>query len=194
MKGNNQKQLKFSELVIAYFKYLENSYNYKITKFTSRYVRYESKILFVDIYYERLSYEIGFEIGKIEGPETVSYPLEIVLMAINPNYKGPIFFQASDFISLEKCISDISKTVKENYNKVLQGDENLLKLISQTSRGISTETTKLYSLNPIKEKAAKAWERKKYSEVFYLYNSIANELNPLEKRKMQYAKSKISGI
>lgn len=189
--SNNREELQFPKLVIRYFKFLERDFNFIVSRTTNTLVRYQSELLFINIYHGRNSYEIGFELGVIGSLNTAVYDLPVILKTLVPAYKGLLYFQASNYADLKDCIKTISRIVIEYCKEALYGKELVLAEINNTYNTINKEATKLYSIKPIQDKALQAWQRKDYFEVVRLYTSIENEINQLERQRLIFARKNL---
>jgi len=148
-------------------------------------------LLFVNIYHGRQSYEIGFEIGRLKPENSEVYCLPTVLKALAPNYNGSIFFQASSNPTLKNRILDVANIVLTYCSDVLEGSEAAFKKLEKASEEIAGEIKQLYTIQPVKERAQEAWQKKDFKEVVRLYQSIEPELGNVEMKRMKYAEKKL---
>lgn len=190
----NQKRinLDFSLFVKEKFCFLENDFDFSLGEIETTIVRYRSPLMVVNVYHGRQSYEIGFEICKIDEEPIACFSLPVILRAVTPAYKGQIFFQASERDAIEQCVKTIAKLVEEHCAGLLRGNSNDLKAVQEMQKEMTIEVTKQYTVAPVKNKAIVAWQRRDYLTVVTLYEAVKNDLNDIEKQRLKYAKKKIS--
>lgn len=76
---------------------------------------------------------------------------------------------------------------------MLAGDPAAYERIGEAARQHNEAYTKQVVQRPIREAAESAWEKRDYATVRALYEPIEGDLTPVEKKRLDYAKSHSSG-
>jgi len=77
------------------------------------FVRYESSTVFVNLYHGRASYELGFEIGRLDdgtGKEEPPYSLNMIMELMHAQEER--FFQASTAERVKKFVAELADLVR----------------------------------------------------------------------------------
>ena len=199
METNNTKnsdsiELNFEKEVTAAFEFLVTQYNFKVVLTRATYVRYECKDLFVDIYHGRLSNELGIEIGlltKATGEEK-GYTIS-ELMRLSEEEKADQFMRpiANTPQKIKNGLIMLSSLLKQYGHEVLLGNLHIFdKLRLNRIQWNARFAHDLY-VKQIKEKASIAFSQKKFSEAVRSYESILDDLLPIEQKKLEYARQKM---
>jgi hypothetical protein len=143
---------------------------------------YTSEKVGINIYYERVSFETYLTLN-LKKPNILLYIEEIIRGNDKRNY---CCATTTDII--EKSIIEMATLLKRYGEKFLSGDTKAFEDILK-ARG---ETTKKYDLKLIEERAARAWENGRYSEVVTLYQSIKEDLTPIQEKRLSLSLKKIN--
>jgi hypothetical protein len=195
MIGNpplDRGQLGFIEYVKVSFSFLSKEYDFHVVKTEPTFVRYESSGVFVNIYHGRASFELGFEIGRLDdrtGKEEPPYTLSMIVEHMGAKHRtGYTFFQCSTRDSVKQCVPKLANLVQSYAPSFLSGDPAAYKQLLKTRSDIGKRITKDFKLRAVREKATSAWRARDYAQVADLYESIFEDLTRAEISKLNYSK------
>ncbi|MCY7346508.1 MAG: phosphoribosylanthranilate isomerase [Pyrinomonadaceae bacterium] len=183
---------RFVDFVRKDFHFLETEYDFKLTEAKTNYsnssVRYESKKVFVGIYYCPARYECDAAIGIISD-DTQNYSIGELLSLeadfdLSPNYTFEKLTQAE---ITEKDISWFASVLHKHGGKYLNGDTAAFEKLKETSEIKSEEYTQEIINKQQRQKAEKAWKRKDYGVVVEIYKSMKEFLSQAERKKLEYS-------
>ena len=189
----DRADLHFSESVKFHFLFLtELGFNCKSIEPT--YVRYESGHVFVNVYHGRTSYEIGVEIGWLRGGESSdAYGMEELCCLKeeerNGGFRNPVATTTNKVQSGVLCVSE---KFKEWAWELCQGDENQFESL-RMQRKIWAESFEAKVIaGQLRSEADEAFRFKDFEKAVQLYEEFQSELTEIERRKLQYARKRIS--
>jgi hypothetical protein len=190
--SSDRGRLGFTERVKSSFSFLSEEYDFRVVKTEPTFVRYESSDVFVNIYHGRASFELGFEIGRLDdgtGKEESAYTLSMIIEHMGAQKTtGYRFFECSTEDSLKQCVPKLASLVQNYAPSFLGGDPGAYKQLSKTRSDISTRITKDFKLRAVRERAIGAWRSRDYARVADLYESIFEDLTQSEIKKLHYCK------
>ncbi len=183
-----RKNLHFKKAVISAFNNIQTRFNFIIIEANDYIVEYTNKIVYLNVYHEKLSYEIYFEIGKC--PEIINNKYNINLNDIMEVYNidngNKIFFATTN----NEVIQTVNKLVKivESYCiDGLLGDESFFNyILKEIEKKHYYKREKLITDN-INKKLNIAWRNKEYKLFVNLCNEDEYFLNNIQKRRYLYA-------
>ncbi|HLA04390.1 MAG TPA: hypothetical protein VJZ16_00265 [Syntrophales bacterium] len=189
----NRKYFEFPEMVEHHFRFLEQELGFIMVEASETFIQYRSQLFFVNIYHGRQSYEVGFEVGRIdEAP--LRYGLSALLMVVVPEYNGNTFFQARDKKTLQKSVERLAQIVKAHCHYLLMGDLETWKKLENIRQLEKKQLHQNYFVRPTKNEALGAWQRRDYEEVICKYETIETDLTEIERRRLACARKKIKEI
>jgi hypothetical protein len=192
-KKNPRENLGFVEGVTELFRFLETDYGYQQSHRAPTLVVYETRELEVQIRHGLLSYEVEFNISRRKGRLKWRYDLPEILCALAPEYRGSTFYQTTKRDLLRQSLASIAELIRKYADPLLRGSDAAVRLVEMAHQEGSRRTTEYYTIRPVKEKADAAWKSRNYREVVALYISVESHLDPLERRRLEYAKKHVSG-
>jgi hypothetical protein len=182
-------ELGFVAVAQAAFNFLVEEFGFRLVKSEPpTFVRYESDVMFLNVYHGRRSYELGVEVGPLADPVGLRYGLPDVLGAIlGWDDKSRTYFQASNAQAVRRCVGAIADLVASHYGAVLMGDRTVLERVAAYRSEKNQAYEKQALQRPVREAADKAWRAKDYENVQRLYSSIRNDLSLVERKRLDYA-------
>lgn len=189
--GNNtdRKMLGFEDAVREYFVFLEDPYGYKCI-FSDLYcVKYNSDKVYINIYHERISYELYFEIGML--PEHYNNPLKVNLsdiVAMSNIESKKVLYQASNKRDIYKVVEELAHITLTYAKDVLNASVEYFKSVIDYRKQLHQNELWLQELKLAEEKAKNAWNMKDYKTVVEVYSVLKKQLNPVQLKKLNYAK------
>lgn len=192
MPGRNA--LGFVDAVTNAFTFLVEDFEFKAVDTNATLVRYESDMMFLNVYHGRRSYEIGVEVGSLHECDAYQFRLPEVLGALlgESGQQNAYYLQSSNLEGVRHCIEMAARLVKEHYGPVLRSDPITLERVKVFSSKRSEEYTRDVVQRPIRESADRAWHEKDFAMVAQCYGSIREDLTPIERRRLEYAKKQLS--
>jgi hypothetical protein len=192
MQNDRRMKLGFTREIEKQFNFLVIQFNFVIVHSDDYYIKYESPKSYVEIYHDRISYEVSIVFGiNKKGTANSRVSITDILESKHVNIANGLF-QASSESSLKKVIDELACLVKNYSKEFLLGD---MKAFNSVQSHISNNTNilnKRNMLSVIENQAKSAWENGEYENVIALYSEIVEDLNEIQKRKLSYAKSKIA--
>jgi hypothetical protein len=183
-------RLGFLSVAKTFFKFLE-SYGFEIVQEDIGFLRYENTLYYINICHGRLSYEVHIEVGPKDSEDEL-YHLEDIIGITDPikseNYFRPM---ANTPMSLYKFVEMHAQMLKQYGENILKGDSYTWDKLRKCHEEKVTEYWNDKIKKEIQEKAKIAFREKRYNDFIKLYEGIETELTKLERKKLEYAKSRI---
>ena len=164
----------FEDCVKRHFAFLENM-SFSVEKHTLGWrVTYSSDTVELNVYYERVSFEIDLTIS-LKGIASCS------IDEISSHYCKRKFLSAVDKNTVECAVIEL-KTLTNCYGMpYLRGDVSTFEKILKRRE----ENTVKYNFELVECKAIKAWESGNYNKVIELYQPLETVLTPIQKKRLQ---------
>jgi hypothetical protein len=190
--GSDRGSLGFTEQVLSSFSFLTEHYDFHVVKIKPTIVRYESSSVFINIFHGRSSFELGFEIGRIDdgtGREEYPYRLDTIVELMGAQEKaGATFFQASTRKSVKESVPQLASLAQSCASPFFTNDPVMFERLRKTSLAISLRIMKDLKRRTVRREAEVAWRSKDYAKIADLYESIREDLSPAEMKKLIYSK------
>ena len=185
----DRHHLGFTEQVLSSFDFLIKEYGFRVVKTEPTFVRYESSTVFVNLYHGRASYELGFEIGRLDdgtGKEESPYSLSMIMELMRAQEER--FFQASTAERVKKYVPRLADLVRTYAPAVLGGDPATFRKLIKTRLEMANRLHEELRVRTFREEAANAWRSRDFPKVAELYDAIFEKLTQAEIKKLNYAK------
>jgi hypothetical protein len=185
----------FVSEVRSAFNYLLTDYGFSCVRIEPTFLRYESPLVFINIYHGRKSSELGVEIGQLHnllGERENFYTIGEVmdLMGVREKLRFT-FFQASTRERVRNLIPKLAEYVREYARPILEGDTNIFQSLQALRSKKSEEFMRNMFLSHIREESEKAWRKKDYAKLVELYNSMKGDLTTLELKRLEYVEKRL---
>jgi hypothetical protein len=185
----------FVSEVRSAFNYLLTDYGFSCVRIEPTFLRYESPLVFINIYHGRKSSELGVEIGQLHnllGERENFYTIGEVmdLMGVREKLRFT-FFQASTRERVRNLIPKLAEYVREYARPILEGDTNIFQSLQELRSKKSEEFMRNMFLSHIREESEKAWRKKDYAKLVELYNSMKGDLTTLELKRLEYVHKRL---
>jgi hypothetical protein len=188
--GNSDRtQLHFREEAEVAFRFLERDYGFRLVENDETSLRYESpEGVFVNVYHGRSSYELKFEVGRLDSAATDErfYPVDFVELS---GVSEESFFQASNAERVRRYLPELARVLAEHGSSALRGDPFVFKRLRDIQASRSDSLLLSWKLADARAEADAAWRDKNYSRVVQAYEPLKEHLMPSERKKLDYAKS-----
>ncbi len=186
--GWNRAGLKFAEKAISIFSFLINDFKFTCTIKNLNQVRFESDLVFIDIFHEERSCQIDINIGKT-GYESEGFSLPI-LIGLKESDKEKKYKRL--MASTPKLVESELKTLKELLvefgGEVLGGKVEIFSDLKRRFDAKQKEFAQEVDAQYIKPKADEAFRERDFQKAIKLYEKIFDELSDVEIKKLEYAK------
>lgn len=189
----NRSFLGFQEAVRKHFAFLEEQYGYRCDSSNLYCVKYSSGRVYLNVYHEKLSYEIYLQIGLL--PENYTNQLKVTSEELikMSGLKENTYYQASNFDNVDNVIEKLANVVRMYAIDALKGSEDYFKTISVERAQNQQAALLLHELKIAEEKAKSAWDKKEFKSVIEIYGKIEKYLTPVQFKRLDYARKSISG-
>ncbi|GEM_PF-1778861 len=192
--NTDRNMLGFEDAVRKYFAFLEDIYGYKCIASDLYCVKYSSDKVYINIYHERISYELYFEIGML--PEKNNNPLIANLndiVAMCSMLREKVLYQASNNNDVYTVVEKLAHITLTYAKDALNASVEYFKSVGDYRKQMQENALFLQELNLAEEKVKKAWNMKDYKTVVEVYSTIDNQLNPVQIKRLDYAKKMLMG-
>ena len=183
--------LRFPELVQKHFVFLE-PHGFHCVRSKTTFVRFESSLLFLNIYHGRSSFEIGLELGRLgkDEDERQPYPMSALLgVAGVPTAREYRDYAARTPRGVDIGISTLANKFQEYIVSNFQNKE-FFRLLKKQREIWNNDFAHEVNLRQVRRKLDAAWRTKDYEKVVELLEPLRAELTPVELKKLEYAKKK----
>lgn len=152
-------------------------------------VQFVSSSVLVQVQHDHYSYEIGVTFARKANPFQ-QYDLRNVVDAeLGPGHSVLGAFQASSADRVTQGIQTLAEIINKHAHRALDGDPAFYELMDSVAAKINALYTKGIMQRPIRNSAERAWQRRDFKEVLEFYGQILDDLTPVEKKRMEYARS-----
>lgn len=185
----DRRALGFEDAVREHFTFLEELYGYQCICSDLYCVKYSSDKAYMNIYHERISYELYFEIGMI--PENYNSPLkinlnDIVTMCSTLREKGTL--QASNKNGVYTLVKDLASITLTYAQDAINGSVDYFKSVLVCRQQMQENALLLQEMKLAEEKAKEAWNMKDYKTVVEIYSLLEIQLDSIQLKRLDYAK------
>ena len=181
VKRRQELFIHFEECVKKHFDFLK-SMSYSVDKNIMGWnATYTSEKVEVNVFYERISFEIYSTI--LLKKKDVRCSIDEIVQHV---YKRKFLF-ATDENMVENAVIELQELIIRYGNSFLNGDADAFENVLKERE----ESIKNYDLKAIEEKAVKAWENSNYDEVVMLYQSINGNLTPMQEKRLNISLKKM---
>lgn len=183
-----REHLGFVEAVLRHIEPVLMPRGFRRTEQSCYVVMYESAMVFLQVIHDPMSYDLGIESWRRAEP-SARFTLGGLLASVG-EYQG---FQASTPDGVNTAVMEIADLLRRYGMEALAGDPKTYQRLVKEAEARSESYTNEVVQEPIRAAAHAAWQRHDYAKVCRLYESIAADLTPVERKRLAYAKSHLSG-
>jgi len=187
--GPGRAELGFKEAVLSGFNFLA-TYGLRPVYEEITFIRFESAVVFVNVYHGRASFELGVEFGRLNNPDEKLSLYDVIAWAGAENAEGfgqHVVFQVSNRKGTQEFVPKLARLVQQYAVPFLRGDAGAYQAANELQSRRGDEYVKEVNLNPIRAKAEAAWRSKDYAQVAKLYSSMRQDLSSVEAARLSYA-------
>lgn len=182
--AHDRASLKFTGAVSKFLRPVLLNYGFVQIEENLDFVRFDSPSVQVTLWHEPISYELDLVVCKNDCADRRFSLLDIVEAAGGTE---STFFQASSVDRVFQCMQSIAQLLQKYGSTVLKGDPVTFDRVAAVSDRRNQEYTAGFVQGPIREAAELAWKEKRFQDVKRLYESIADNLTPIEQKRLAYA-------
>src|SRR5262249_26991832 len=152
--ATDRGSLQFKDMVGTNFRFLCSDYGFTVVKAETTFVRYESEMLFVNVYHGRRSYEIGLEVGQLSEPASNRFRFEYIVGGLRGRTHGlQTFFQASTRDGVRLSVEELATTLREHGGALLRGEAEAFAKVRSFAAQLNSEITKEIVQRPLRRNA-----------------------------------------
>jgi hypothetical protein len=185
--------LNFPEEVRKEFSFLEGlGFNPVLS--LSTLVRYESKLIGINVYHGRTSFEIGAEIYERQNPGesySLSELLRLVSAAASNEYKK---FAARDRGGVARGVHQLAARVQDLTDSSILADVSLFKRLADQRRQLTDDYAIQTQLRRARELAEAAWYKRDFRTVIAILSPWKEYLTTVELKKLEYSREKLADL
>lgn len=189
---SNPKNFCFKEEVTRQFDFLKE-HGFLLVHSEPPFVRFESRRACVNIYHERLSYEIGLNVGPLPNAGQLSYSTSEIGSLLEPSIGSDIYrdFAATTVRGVAEGVQRLAKLLRHYVNLGLFQDICLFERLRENRKTLSIRFERQLRLSQMRIKLDLAWTARDFAEVAVILCPFQSSLTPTEMRKFKYAKKKL---
>jgi hypothetical protein len=188
-----RESLGFVQVVTEHIAPVLAEKGFACTEATPYVIKFESANVFVTLLHDPRSYEIDV-VFALKTDSSKKYTLRDMLDAVlSPSHSEPNFIQASEPDRVIKCVKIVADLLQKHGQNILIGESAVYQQMWKVMRLRNEAYTKEVVQEPIRKAAEEAWHYHDYVKVRDLYESIAVDLTPVEKKRLEYAKNHCNG-
>lgn len=187
----------FEDVVQRHFYFLEQQYGFRLSQIKqvgyAKAIRYESASVYVTLTYGPPAYEPALSFGRIgidDVPGAYNFDQgDLVTLNSSAGWQwDPVNPNKSVLVEL---ISGLAQVLRECGAVCLTGDHATFEEMKTRRDSAIKEWHQQEKANRIRKEALSAWNRKDYSAVVGLYETIKDMLTETETRKLDYANKQL---
>ncbi len=179
------------------FSFLTSDYGFCIVATDSTFVRYESSLVFINVYYGRNSYELGVEIGRLDETNNIDRSFQLVELVCLQDEKACQDFKAyqtTDVHVISKGLVLLATALRQFGRGALCGDIRVFETLHQVRKQSRHEFARELRVSEARAKAEAAWKIQDYATSAFFYSQLGDTLSNAEIRKLSYAHKKLLEI
>lgn len=189
----SREMLGFSGAAEAAFHFLSN-YGFRLHSSDVTILRYVSERVFLNVYHGRSSYELGVEVGLLQARDGSNrgYPLGAFVGLTDSEAAASLrYFMATTPEEMRVGLERLAAQVKQYVQRALVGDETVFGELRQQQEERSKKYAAEVLADQVRPKAEEAFRARDYERVAELLSRIEDQLTPVERRKLEYARRHI---
>jgi hypothetical protein len=154
-------------------------------------IKYSSSCVTLDMWHDADSYEINVRFALHHDASRGISLMDLLAAQLGEERARVGWFQASTRLAIEHSIQRIAQLISTYGQEILSGNEAKFDEAETLSRARDSAYTKLIVGKPTRDAASEAWQRKDFSTVMKLYESIEADLDETERRRLTYARKQV---
>jgi hypothetical protein len=192
--GKDRGQLGFKDAVLSSFGFL-HTYELNPVEEEVTFIRYESAVVFVNVYHGRGSFEIAVEIGRLD--RTERYGLDYIVSWAGKQAWGSegfgrgTMFQVSTRNGVRNIVPKVAELVKKYGDPFLSGQPAFYDELQKANERASVAYEQEQMLNRIRAEADAAWKARDFARVAELLQPVRACLTEVASKRLAYAEKHV---
>jgi len=182
--------LRFADEVKSRFAFL-NTMGFHCVRSEETLVSFESSKLVINIYHEKLSYEISSVIERIEKPDSYSFS-EILRLVNSEEAEQYRDYAAHTVKGVAEGIRQLSELFRKCVNAGILNDSELFSSLKLQRKNWARNYALETQLEQARKKSKLAWAEKNFVNVVLALAPFQEHLNPSDLKKLEYAKKHLN--
>jgi len=192
-KRINRESLRFQEAVLRSFAFL-TEYGLVVMESTPTIVRFTSPRVFLTVFHGRNSFELGVEFGRQDSedaldPFSIDDLLERDTDGAGLDYRN---FAASTPAAVTRGVELMAEDISRFASDALIGRTEEYTALERARARRRARAVSLVFNAQIRREVDTAWQERRLADVVELLTSIAQDLTPAERAKLEYSRKRIS--
>ncbi|MEQ8766971.1 MAG: hypothetical protein RL885_23860 [Planctomycetota bacterium] len=185
---SDQRILRFPESCQEAFRYLSD-WSFRVVRSEDTLVRFESDRVFIQVFHGRTSFEIGLEVGLLRNASRLDHDLSAVIELTDPDaaQRGQPGF-ASQPTRVATLLTEPAELFRQYGRTVAQGDAEVFRRLET----IGMKRSESLALRSMVARALEAFRKGDWRTVAEELSSIESVLSPAERKKLEYARRKLT--
>jgi len=155
-------------------------------------VRFESERAYVLVYYDAESFEIGLEIGPLNGVGE-RYPMSAIMRLVDPDKAGEYRDYAADTrMGVAHGVCLLAVQFRGYVEAGLLDDPKVFERLREVSESWKRQYAKDVRLTKVRNELDSAWREKNYRKVVELLEPILSDLTPSERKKLELSRKSVA--
>lgn len=213
MHKSEQGRLGFSEAAAKAFDFLTTDHGFRRTLVSDTTVRYDSDSVFVNVFHDRPSLELGVEVGLVvDAPRVDCLPQAGESPAVIGRPTGEYQFTLDEVVRLsgaggprgesygpfagtrEQVASQMPRLalgLKRHAAHLLRGESAAFERLAARRSEAARAFTRDVELTQLRDRAERAWRDGDLPSVARLLQQIGDEMTRAERTKLEYARARL---
>ena len=183
----------FSQAANRAFAFLVDPFSFKLASSDELRVSYVRADMAVTIGHDRLSYELGIALARLDKPEECQRPYN---MADFVRVADPVLarqyrrFTATTAVAVQKGLDNLAQELQVYGRPALLGSESFFRNLKQGRDDAAREFGREMEERGVRREAEKAWHSRDYTQVVASYSRIEGALTESEKGRLRFARKR----
>jgi hypothetical protein len=181
----------FLESVLVHFKFLEQ-FGCEFYKIAYGHILYSSRSVDINLYYERISFELYLIVAL--KTLNLSCSIDEIIQLRWHSKSSRQYKYATSIEMIDKAVAEIALLLERYGKDFITGNIASFKEIDQRKQKQHDIFIQETMLDEIEKKAISAWKDKDYNAVIEIYNSILKHLTPIQRKKLDICLRKMNQL
>ena len=181
----------FSSAVLPAFAFLQSTYRFDAGTAEPAVVRFRSNRLFLNVWQESRSREIGLSIGRLSHSAETTHPFNLAdVIDLKDAVKATAYrdYAARTRDQVRVGVSALARDLRTYGHDALGGDDSVFDEMAARRNERIKDYAVVVDDARVRKKSRAAWARKDFVEVARLLGSVEDRLSLAERSKLEYAR------
>ncbi len=196
MRGETRDALDFPRLAQKQFDFLTKPpFSMALVRQEPLALRYEGNGVAVDVFHDRLSYDLGVSLRRTadENERNRPYMISDLIRVTDPvaakRYRR---FAATNREGLQHGLEKLAEELRTYGTPALKNDSDFNRRLSSARAGAASEFGREMAARSARAAGDKAWRARNWYKVAEAYGSIDSDLSPGERERLAYARRQLA--